>query len=103
LGYKGRGSMTTARKTFGLLLVLATVVFAATACGGGSDSVPPDAVAVVDGTEGSKGGLDELIAQGKKGYAAQKQQFPKVGTPEYQSVQTQYVAYLVELAEFQQA
>jgi foldase protein PrsA len=95
--------MTTARKTFGLLLVLVTVVFAATACGGGSDSVPPDAVAVVDGTEVSKADLDELIAQAKKGYAAQKQQFPKVGTPEYQSVQTQYVAYLVELAEFQQA
>jgi foldase protein PrsA len=95
--------MTTARKTFGLLLVVAAVAFAATACGGGSDNVPSNAVAVVDGTDISKSDLDELIAQAKKGYAAQKQQFPKVGTPEYQSLQTQYVAYLVELAEFRKA
>jgi foldase protein PrsA len=95
--------MTTARTTLWLLLVLAAVALGATACGGGSDSVPSDAVAVVDGTDISKADLDELIAQAKKGYAAQNQQFPKVGTPEYQSVQTQYVAYLVELAEFRQA
>jgi foldase protein PrsA len=95
--------MTTARTTLGLLLVLATVALGAAACGGGSESVPPDAVAVVGGTDVSKADLDALIAQAKKGYAAQKQQFPKVGTPEYQSIQTQYVAYLVELAEFRQA
>ncbi len=40
---------------------------------------------------------------GEAGLRAQKQQFPKAGTPEYQSIQTQYVAYLVELAEFRQA
>ena len=51
----------------------------------------------------SKAELDELFAQAKKGYEAQKQEFPKAGTPEYQSIQTQYVAYLVELAEFRQA
>jgi parvulin-like peptidyl-prolyl isomerase len=95
--------MTTARTTLGLLLVLATIALGAGACGGGSDSVPADAVAVVDGTDVSKADLDAIIAQAKKGYAAQKQQFPKVGTPEYQSIQTQYVAYLVELAEFRQA
>jgi foldase protein PrsA len=89
------------RLTFGLLLAI--LVLAATACGGGSQSVPPSAVAVVDGTDVSKSDLDELLAQAKKGYAAQKQQFPKTGTPEYQSIQTQYVAYLVELAEFKQA
>ena len=50
-----------------------------------------------DGTEISKGDLDELIAQAKKGYESQNQDFPKAGTPEYQSIQTQYVAYLVEL------
>ena len=95
--------MTTARTSLGLLLVLATVALATTACGGGSDSVPTDAVAVVGGTDISKADLNELIAQAKKGYEAQKQQFPKAGTPEYQSIQTQYVAYLVELAEFHQA
>jgi parvulin-like peptidyl-prolyl isomerase len=93
--------MTAARTTLGILL--ATVVVAASACGGGSDSVPTGAVAVVDGTDISKAALDELVARSKKSYAAQKQQFPKAGTPEYQSLQTQYVAYLVELAEFRQA
>jgi parvulin-like peptidyl-prolyl isomerase len=85
-----------------LALLLATVALAAAACGGGSDSVPSDAVAVVNGTEISKAELDELIAQAKKGYEAQKQEFPKAGTPEYQSILTQYVAYLVELEEFRQ-
>jgi parvulin-like peptidyl-prolyl isomerase len=83
-------------------LLLAALALGAAACGGGSDSVPSGAVAVVNGTEISKEELDQLIAQAKKGYAAQKQQFPKAGTPEYQSLQTQYVAYLVELEEFRQ-
>jgi parvulin-like peptidyl-prolyl isomerase len=93
--------MTLARITLGI--VLAALALAASACGGGSDSVPSGAIAVVDGTEISEGDLDELIAQAKKGYEAQKQEFPKAGTPEFQSIQTQYVAYLVELEEFRQA
>jgi parvulin-like peptidyl-prolyl isomerase len=93
--------MTLARITLGILL--AALALAASACGGGSDSVPSGAIAVVDGTEISEDDLDELIAQAKKGYEAQKQEFPKAGTPEFQSIQTQYVAYLVELEEFRQA
>jgi len=93
--------MTLARITLGILL--AALALAASACGGGSDSVPSGAIAVVDGTEISEDDLDELIAQAKKGYEAQKQEFPKAGTPEFQSIQTQYVSYLVELEEFRQA
>ena len=93
--------MTAARITLACLLV--TVALAAVACGGGSDSVPSGAIAVVDGTEIPKTDLDQLIAQAKKGYESQKQEFPKAGTPEYQSIQTQYVAYLVELEELRQA
>ncbi|MGH3127593.1 MAG: peptidylprolyl isomerase [Gaiellaceae bacterium] len=93
--------MTLARITLGILL--AALALAASACGGGSDSVPSGAIAVVDGTDISEDDLDELIAQAKKGYEAQKQEFPKAGTPEFQSIQTQYVAYLVELEEFRQA
>ena len=93
--------MTLARITLGILL--ATLALAASACGGGSESVPSGAIAVVDGTEISEDDLDQLIAQAKKGYEAQKQEFPKAGTPEFQSIQTQYVAYLVELEEFRQA
>jgi foldase protein PrsA len=86
-----------------LACLLATVALVAAACGGGSDSVPTGAIAVVDGTEISKADLDQLIAQAKKGYESQNQDFPKAGTPEYQSIQTQYVAYLVELEELRQA
>jgi parvulin-like peptidyl-prolyl isomerase len=93
--------MTIARTTLGILL--AALVLAAAACGGGSDAVPTGSIAVVDGTEISKQDLDDLIEQAKKGYEAQKQEFPKAGTPEYQNIQTQYVAYLVELEEFRQA
>jgi parvulin-like peptidyl-prolyl isomerase len=93
--------MTAARLAFGLLL--ATVAVAVSACGGGSGEVPSGAIAVVDGTEIAKTELDELLAQAKKGYENQNQEFPKAGTPEYQSIQTQYVAYLVELEEFRQA
>jgi parvulin-like peptidyl-prolyl isomerase len=93
--------LTTIVRTTSALL-LATVALAAAACGGGSDSVPSGVVAVVDGTEIEKAELDGLIAQAKRSYEAQKQEFPKAGTPEYQSIQTQYVAYLVELEEFRQ-
>jgi peptidyl-prolyl cis-trans isomerase C len=93
--------MTLARVTFGILL--AALSLAAAACGGGSDAVPASAIAVVNGTEIPKEELDDLIAQAKRGYEAQEQEFPKAGTPEYQNIQTQYVAYLVELEEFRQA
>ncbi len=93
--------MTAPRLIFGFLL--AVLALAVSACGGGSDSVPAGAVAVVDGTEISKAQLDDLVAQAKKGYESQKQAFPKAGTPEYQSIQTQYLAYLVQLVEFQKA
>ena len=93
--------MTAARLASALLL--ATLAVAVSACGGGSEDVPSGAIAVVDGTEIQKSELDELLAQAKKGYENQSQEFPKAGTPEYQSIQTQYVAYLVELEEFRQA
>jgi foldase protein PrsA len=93
--------MTAVRLTFGLLL--ATVAIGASACGSGSDSVATGSVAEVSGTEITKAELDKLVEQAKRGYESQNQTFPKVGTPEYQSLQQQYVAYLVELAEFRQA
>ena len=93
--------MTAARIFFGLLL--ASLALAAAACGGGSDSVPSDAVAVVDGTEISKAQLAEQMEISKKGYARNKQQFPKAGTPEYQDVQSRNLALLVQFVQLQQA
>ena len=78
---------------------LAVLTVVAAGCGD-TDEVPPDAVAVVDGTPISKATLDELLTRTKKTYAAQKRQFPKAGTSEYQSLQTQAVAFLVQRAEY---
>ena len=78
---------------------LAVLTVVAAGCGD-TDEVPPDAVAVVDGTPISKATLDELLTRTKKTYASQKRQFPKAGTSEYQSLQTQAVAFLVQRAEY---
>jgi len=78
---------------------LAAVTLVAAGCGD-SDEVPADAVAVVDGTPITRATLDELLARAKKSYTAQKRAFPKAGTSEYQSLQTQAVAYLVQRQEY---
>jgi parvulin-like peptidyl-prolyl isomerase len=82
-------------------ILVALVLLAVSACGGGQ-SVPSDAVAVVDGTEIPRTKLDELIDRAQKTYEAQGQDFPKVGTPEYLNVQSQYVKFLVQVEEFEQ-
>lgn len=85
------------------VLVLALLgAFLAAGCGGSDQSVPSDAVAVVDGTEVTKADLDALLERAKKSYVAQKRDFPKVGTSDYQSLQSQAVAYLVQRAEYDQ-
>lgn len=86
-----------------LVALGASLALAAAACGGAGGGVPDGAVAVVGGTQIARAELDELIAVARKAYEAQKRDFPKVGTPEYQSIQTQYVAYLVQREELEQA
>jgi peptidyl-prolyl cis-trans isomerase C len=84
-----------------LALLGAALALLLAGCGGGQ-SVPAGAIAVVNGSEISRSELDRWIEQSKKSYESQKQEFPKVGTPEYQSIQTQTVAYLVQRAELEQ-
>ena len=79
--------------------LLAVPVLLVAGCGD-TDEVPAGAVAVVDGTTITRQTLDELLARAKKSYAAQKRDFPKAGTPEYQSLQTQAVAFLVQREEY---
>ena len=93
--------MKLSRLTLGVVGATSILLLAA-ACGG-SDDVPSGSIAVVDGTEISQSELDTLLARAKKGYAAQKQDFPKVGTEEYQTLRTQYVAYLVQREQFEQS
>lgn len=84
---------------FGTALALA-----AAACGGGgAASTPTGVVAVVNGTEIPRADLEELIDWARKGIEAQNREFPKAGSPDYQSLQSQYVAYLVQREEFEQA
>jgi len=80
--------------------LVALVVLVATACGGSDQSVPSDAVAVVDGVPVTKTDLEGLLGRAKATYKTQKRAFPKAGTPDYQSLQTQAVAFLVQRAEY---
>jgi len=93
--------MTRLTVTLALLATAASLV--AAGCGGGSGDVPDDAIAVVDGTEISRSELDALVEQAKAGFEAQDREFPKVGTQEYLAYQQQFVAFLVQKAEFDQA
>lgn len=93
--------MKPTRIAFALVLVVLGA-FLAAGCGGSEQSVPSDAVAVVDGNQVTKADLDALLDRAKKSYVAQKRDFPKVGTSDYQSLQTQAVAYLVQRAEYDQ-
>lgn len=86
-----------------LALVLSLLAVAVAAgCGGGGGDVPSTAVAVVDGQEVSRAALDDLMNVARTSYTAQKREFPKAGTPEYQSLQNQAVAFLVQRVEYEQ-
>jgi foldase protein PrsA len=84
------------------LLALAVAVAVAAGCGGGDESVPDDAVAVVDGEQITRTDLDELMKLAKTSYESQKREFPKAGTPEYQQLQNQAVTFLVQRVEYRQ-
>src|ERR687891_30808 len=89
--------MRLSRVTFVVLAAALAVV--GSSCGGSGD-VPDGAVATVDGTVIAKSELDQLMTVARKSYESRDQEFPKAGTPEYQSIQTQYLAFLVQREEF---
>lgn len=80
--------------------LLAVLALLAAGCGG-SEGVPSGSVAVVDGQEITKSQLDEFLARVRKTYQANDRQFPTAGTPEYQSLQSQAVEFLVQRIEFE--
>ncbi len=90
---------TSKRLALAVLLVLPALL--AAGCGG-SDEVPTDAVAVVDGTEIPRTELDALIDRARISFTSQQREFPKAGTPEYQSMQAQAVAFLVQRIQYEQ-
>jgi parvulin-like peptidyl-prolyl isomerase len=85
-----------------LPLLLCALVLALAGCGGGSDEVPADAVAVVDGEEIAKSDYDALINQAKQSYKNQKREFPAAGSQEFQTLRNQAVQFLVQREQFEQ-
>jgi parvulin-like peptidyl-prolyl isomerase len=85
-----------------LFVCALTLVLGLAACGSGSDDVPADAVAVVDGETIAKSDYDTLIAQAKKSYTNQKREFPKAGSKEFQTLRDQAVQFLVQREQFEQ-
>jgi foldase protein PrsA len=91
------------RKPASLLAVCALAIGFA-ACGGDGEKspgdVPPDAIALIGDTKVPKVEFDALLERAKTTYKAQKREFPKVGSPEYQDLKTRAVAFLVQRYEF---
>ena len=87
-----------------LYLCALTLMLALAGCslGGGSDKVPADAVAVVDGQEIAKADFDALLTQAKKSYKNQKREFPKAGSQDFQTLKNQVVQFLVQREQFEQ-
>ena len=90
------------RKTALLIIALASLTLGLAGCGGDDQNVPDGAVAVVDGEQITKSEFDALIARAKLSYGQNKRPFPKVGTPEYKTVQNQAVQYLVQQEKYRQ-
>ena len=89
------------------LLLAAVLGLAVSACGGDGDErrtaedVPADAIALVGDTPIPRAEFDALMERAEASFKAQKKDFPKVGTPEYQDLKTRAVAFLVERYTFQ--
>ena len=83
-----------------LLCALASIGLAG--CGGSSQDVPADAVAVVDGQDIARSDYEALIAQAKKSYKNQKRDFPAAGSQEFQTLRNQAVQFLVQREQFEQ-
>ena len=91
------------RKLYALTLLVALLALGVLAgCGGDDQNVPDGAVAVVGGEEITKAEFDGLMARAKSSYEQNKRAFPKVGTPEYKTLQNQAVAYLVQQEKYRQ-
>jgi foldase protein PrsA len=91
------------RRFFLVLLALPLALLAA-ACGGGGGSgkVSSSDAAVVNGEHITQATLDRRLNEARCSYKLQKRAFPKAGSQEYQSIQSQILQNLVQRAELGQ-
>jgi len=82
--------------------LIAVVLLAAGCGGGGTKSVPSNAVAVVGGDTITKTLFNTLMGGTRSAYVARKTPFPKAGTSQYKALQDQTMKYLVQQDELQQ-
>ncbi len=92
---------SSVRKLALIIIALASLTLGLAGCGG-DENVPDGAVAVVDGEEITKSEFDALLNRAKTSYEQNKRAFPKVGTPEYKTLQNQAVQYLVQQEKYRQ-
>jgi foldase protein PrsA len=90
------------RKLPPLLLLALVTALVAVACGSSdsTQSVPPGAVAIVGDKPIQKSDFDQLMKQTEENFKAQGQEFPKVGTTEYENVKKTILDGLVQQAEW---
>jgi foldase protein PrsA len=92
-------------RRFFLVLLALPLVLAAAACGGGGSGggkVSSSDAAVVNGEHITQATLDRRLNEAKCSYTLQKRAFPKAGSQEYQSIQSQILQNLVQRAELAQ-
>jgi parvulin-like peptidyl-prolyl isomerase len=91
------------RKSLPLLLLALVTALVASACGSGAGAkaVPPGAVAAVRDKPIAKADFDQLMKQAEETFKAQNQDFPKVGTPEYENVKQTVLDGLIQQAEWE--
>jgi parvulin-like peptidyl-prolyl isomerase len=90
------------RRIIPSLLVAAVAAVVLAGCGGGSDEVPSDAVAVVAGEPIAKADFDALMRRAEAGAKAQGRKFPAAGTPEYAQLKRQALDILTQREEYEQ-
>src|SRR6478672_5933270 len=88
-----------------LVLLALPLALLASACGGGgggSAKIGSSDAAVVGGEHITRDQLDTRVHEAKCSYDLQKRTFPKAGSAEYQAIQAQILASLVQRAELAQ-
>lgn len=85
-----------------VLLVAGLVALTVWLVGRDDDDVPADAIAVVGDREISKESFDAVMTQAERSAELAKRDFPKAGTPEYNTIKNQVITYLVQREQFAQ-